>query len=71
MNKSDLIILHVSSTPDMHHLVGAEMLSKTKPGTLFFNVSRGCVMDTDAVIRVLGGAKPPEARDKPRSTSNH
>jgi len=55
----------------MHHLVGAEMLSKTKPGTLFFNVSRGCVMDTDAVIRVLGGAKPPEARDTPRSTSNH
>jgi D-3-phosphoglycerate dehydrogenase len=53
VSKSDVIILHVPLTPETHHLVDSELLEKTKPGALLINVSRGGVVDTDAVIAAI------------------
>ncbi len=53
VNKSDVIILHVPLTSETHHLVDAKLLAKTKQGALLINVSRGGVVDTDALMAAV------------------
>ncbi|MDN0200661.1 C-terminal binding protein [Streptomyces sp. S.PNR 29] len=53
LRRSDVVILHVPLTPDTHHIVGAGQLALMKPGGLLVNVSRGGLVDTDAVIKAL------------------
>lgn len=58
--EADVISLHCPLNPDTRHLISAEALSKTKPGLILINTSRGGVIDTPAVInalkaRTLGG----------------
>ena len=53
LRRSDVVILHVPLTPDTHHLVGAAELALMRPGGLLVNVSRGGLVDTDAVIKAL------------------
>jgi len=53
VSKSDVIILQVPLTRETHHLIDSELLEKTKPGALLVNVSRGGVVDTDAVIAAI------------------
>ncbi|GKQ38852.1 C-terminal binding protein [Streptomyces sp. A012304] len=50
---SDVVILHLPLTPDTHHLVGSEQLALMRPGGLLVNVSRGGLVDTDAVTKAL------------------
>lgn len=51
--KADIISLHCPLTPETHHIVNAEMLSRLKRGTLLINTSRGGLVDTEAVIDAL------------------
>ncbi|MBA2945682.1 C-terminal binding protein [Streptomyces himalayensis] len=51
--RSDVVILHVPLTQDTHHLVGTEQLELMPPGGLLVNVSRGGLVDTDAVVKAL------------------
>lgn len=53
LRRSDVVILHVPLTPDTHHIIGAEQLALTRPGGLLVNVSRGGLVDTDAVVTAL------------------
>ncbi|MFF3849489.1 C-terminal binding protein [Streptomyces sp. NPDC002328] len=53
LRRSDVVILHVPLTPATHHLVGAEQLALMRPGGLLVNVSRGGLVDTDAVTESL------------------
>ncbi|MFF5515826.1 C-terminal binding protein [Streptomyces coeruleorubidus] len=53
LRRSDVVILHVPLTPGTHHLIGAEQLALMKPGGLLVNVSRGPLVDTDAVVKAL------------------
>ncbi|MEU6180146.1 C-terminal binding protein [Streptomyces coeruleorubidus] len=53
LRHSDVVILHVPLTPGTHHIIGAEQLALMKPGGLLVNVSRGGLVDTDAVIKAL------------------
>lgn len=53
LSQSDVVILHVPLTPNTHHIIGAEQLAQMKPGGLLVNVSRGGLVDTDAVIKAL------------------
>jgi D-3-phosphoglycerate dehydrogenase len=50
---SDIIVVHAPLTPDTHHLIGRDALSRMRHGSLLINVSRGAVVDTQAVIEAL------------------
>ncbi|WP_405865986.1 MULTISPECIES: C-terminal binding protein [unclassified Streptomyces] len=53
LRRSDVVILHVPLTPDTHHIIGTEQLALMRPGGLLVNVSRGGLVDTDAVVKAL------------------
>lgn len=53
LSRSDIVIVHAPLTPTTHHLIDAQRLSLMRPGGLLINVSRGPVVDTDAVTRAL------------------
>ncbi|MFF3334028.1 C-terminal binding protein [Streptomyces sp. NPDC002888] len=53
LRTSDVVILHVPLTADTHHVIGAGQLALMRPGGLLVNVSRGGLVDTDAVIKAL------------------
>jgi D-lactate dehydrogenase len=49
----DVITLHCPLTPETHHIIDAEALTKTRPGVMIVNTSRGALIDTRAVIDAL------------------
>jgi phosphoglycerate dehydrogenase-like enzyme len=54
---SDVISIHVPYSPETHHFVNAERLSKMKPSSVIVNTARGGVIDEDALYNVLLGEK--------------
>lgn len=55
--QSDIISLHCPLTPDTHHLINAQALSRMKPGVMLINTSRGAIVDTRAMIDGLKSGK--------------
>ena len=53
LTSSDFISLHVPLTPDTRHLIGEPELRKMKSTAILINLSRGPVVDTDAICRAL------------------
>ncbi len=53
LRRSDAVILHVPLTSGTQHIIGAEQLALMPPGGLLVNVSRGGLVDTDAVVKAL------------------
>jgi len=51
--ESDFISLHTPLTPDTHHLIDSEALSKMKPNAVLVNTSRGPVVDPEALYEAL------------------
>lgn len=51
--ESDFISLHTPLTPDTHHLIDAEALSKMKPNAVLVNTARGPVVDPEALYEAL------------------
>jgi D-3-phosphoglycerate dehydrogenase / 2-oxoglutarate reductase len=51
---SDVVILHAPLTEATHHLIGARELALMPAGSLLVNVSRGGLVDTDALAASLG-----------------
>ncbi len=51
--RSDVILVHLPLTPDTEHLVDAAFLARMRPGSLLVNVSRGPVVDCEALIEAL------------------
>jgi len=49
----DIISLHVPLTDETRHLIDAEALALMKPGAFVVNVSRGGVIDEEALARAL------------------
>jgi phosphoglycerate dehydrogenase-like enzyme len=47
---ADVVILIVPLTPDTHRMVDPELLARMRDGALLVNVSRGPVVDTDALL---------------------
>ncbi|GAA3966638.1 2-hydroxyacid dehydrogenase [Hymenobacter antarcticus] len=50
---ADIISLHAPLMPATHHLLGAEMLARCKPGAMIINTSRGGLLDTRAALAAL------------------
>ncbi|MBQ9427951.1 MAG: hydroxyacid dehydrogenase [Clostridia bacterium] len=58
--KTDILVLTLPLTESTHHLIDRDRLCKLKPSAILINISRGAVVDTDALIEALhshlGGA---------------
>jgi phosphoglycerate dehydrogenase-like enzyme len=54
---ADIVILAVPLSPETHHFVSTDFLSRMKQGALVVNISRGPIVDTNALVdRVKEGA---------------
>jgi D-3-phosphoglycerate dehydrogenase / 2-oxoglutarate reductase len=51
--QSDIVILHAPLTPDTRHLIDRARLAQMRKGALLINVSRGGLVDNDALIAAL------------------
>jgi D-3-phosphoglycerate dehydrogenase / 2-oxoglutarate reductase len=51
--ESDLITLHCPSLPQTRGLIGREALAAVRPGVRIVNVSRGDLVDSDALVAAL------------------
>lgn len=53
LQRSDVIVVTIALTAETRHLINADRLSKLKPDAVLVNISRGAVIDTDALINWL------------------
>jgi D-3-phosphoglycerate dehydrogenase len=53
LTRSHVVVLHAPLTPATHHLIGARELALMPQGGLLVNVSRGGLVDTDALVDAL------------------
>lgn len=51
--QADFLTLHVAKTPETIGLIGAEFLAKAKPSLRVINVSRGGIVDEDALADAI------------------
>jgi D-3-phosphoglycerate dehydrogenase len=57
IEQSDIISLHLPLTPATHHLINEKVLSRMKEGAIIINTSRGGLIDTEALAKVLQSGK--------------
>lgn len=55
--RSDVISVHVPLLPATYHIINDESIAKMKDGVILINVSRGGLMNTEAVINGLQSGK--------------
>ncbi len=53
LSNADIVVLAVPLTPDTRHLVDSAFLDQLPKGALVVNVSRGPIVDTDALVEHL------------------
>ncbi|XP_057322676.1 glyoxylate reductase/hydroxypyruvate reductase-like [Microplitis mediator] len=53
LKESDFVIVTIAQTPETRGLFNAEAFSKMKKSSIFINVSRGEIVDQDALVHVL------------------
>jgi D-3-phosphoglycerate dehydrogenase / 2-oxoglutarate reductase len=49
--QSDVVSVHVASTAETRHLIGAAFIAAMKPGATLINTARGSVVDEEALLR--------------------
>ncbi len=57
LKSSDFVTLHVPETPETRNMIGAQQLEAMKQGAFLLNLSRGKVVDLDALKRALESGK--------------
>jgi D-3-phosphoglycerate dehydrogenase len=57
IEQSDIISLHLPLTPETHHIMGEKTLLRMKAGAILINTSRGGLVDTVALAKVLQSGK--------------
>ena len=50
---SDIISLHIPSTPENHHILNSKAFAKMKKGVYIINTARGDLIDTSALYQAL------------------
>ncbi|MGE7197316.1 phosphoglycerate dehydrogenase [Brevundimonas naejangsanensis] len=73
--EADVVTMHVDGRKDNTAIIGADQFAKMKPGALFLNLSRGHVVDVDAMAAVLksgrlGGAAVDVFPEEPRTNAD-
>ena len=53
LTNSDILILHAPLTPDTQHMINRARMAQMRKGALLINVSRGGLVDNDALIDAL------------------
>jgi phosphoglycerate dehydrogenase-like enzyme len=53
MTVADVVVIAAPLTPETHHLIGAPMLAKMKPDAYLIVVSRGGIVDENALLETL------------------
>lgn len=53
LRESDLISLHLTSTPETYHFLNRETIGKMKPGAYLVNTARGDLVESIALIEAL------------------
>jgi len=53
LRRADIVSVHVDGSPRNHHLFGEPEFRSMKDGALFLNLSRGFVVDVDALAKAL------------------
>lgn len=51
--ESDIVSLHCPLTPETHHMINSESISKMKDDVMLINTGRGALIDTTALIDAL------------------
>ena len=51
--ESDLVSLHLTSTPETYHFLNGETIGKMKPGAFVVNTARGDLIETMALVEAL------------------
>lgn len=54
---AEVISLHMSATPENHHILNREAFAAMRPGVIIINTARGELIDTHALIEALQGGK--------------
>ena len=55
--RSDVVTLHVPSTPQSRGLIGEAELARMKPEAILINTARGNIVDVEALVRALTGGR--------------
>ncbi len=53
LTSSDVVTVHAPLTPETHHLIGRDALSKMKRGSYLINTARGRIVDEEALCDAL------------------
>ena len=53
LKECDYVSVHCVLNDDTHHLIGAEEFANMKPSAMLINVSRGAIVDEDALVNAL------------------
>ncbi|MEI7792470.1 MAG: NAD(P)-dependent oxidoreductase [Candidatus Berkelbacteria bacterium] len=53
LEKSDVITLHLPSTPETHYLINKTNISKIKKGAILVNTARGDLIEAEALLEAL------------------
>lgn len=57
LREADIISLHCPLNKDTYHLISTEQIATMKDGVMIINVSRGGLIDTDALVDGLENGK--------------
>lgn len=57
MRKSDIITLHIPSTPETHNFISAREFSMMKKGVVIINTARGDLVDVQALLHAITTGK--------------
>lgn len=57
LESSDVVCMTAPDTPKSHHMMDADRFAQMKEGSIFLNVSRGGLVDTEALIDAIDSGK--------------